>query len=111
MKTVFVQEWTETERGWGKRPDGFTIHPTLDALQAYCKDYRNRLIAEYGATAPDEYSYPDGQPASLTVQDDHDLVQRLGSNEILWLLNSDRPVVENLMKHIGREPVWRTMPK
>ncbi len=25
-KTVIIQNWEESERGWGTRPDGWTIH-------------------------------------------------------------------------------------
>ena len=35
MKPVIVQYWEESERGWGVRPDGMTIHLSNEALKAY----------------------------------------------------------------------------
>lgn len=53
---VYMIDWTETERGWGMRPDGYSFHKTPEDAAAYLK-------AEYDAlpdAAPDEYSFPGG---------------------------------------------------
>ena len=34
-KDYYVIEWTESEAGWGQRPDGFTVHETLDDARKY----------------------------------------------------------------------------
>jgi len=67
MKQAFnvtVQKWEESERGWGVRPDGYSLH--IDDVQ-----YK-LFIAAYWATmpkdAPDEYSRPSGTPYMATVE-------------------------------------------
>ncbi len=36
---VVVQKWEETERGWGVRPDGFSLHLTDADRSAYIGEY------------------------------------------------------------------------
>ena len=53
-KVLVCLEWEESERGWGTRPDGFSLHKS----KADCKDY----VAEYWNKLPnkvqDEYERP-----------------------------------------------------
>lgn len=62
---VIVQKWEESERGWGTRPDGYSIHPDKAALDRYVKAYWDRMPNE----TPDEYSRPHGTPYSAEVSD------------------------------------------
>jgi hypothetical protein len=51
---VVCQDWTEHERGWGSRPDGYTLHLTFADRDIYVEGYNstyNNL-----PTAPDEYT-------------------------------------------------------
>jgi len=61
MPTVYVQLWEESERGWGCRPDGASIHLTEKDADAY--------VAAYWATmpsdSPNEYSRPAGGTISI----------------------------------------------
>lgn len=66
MKTVYAINWTEYERGWGQRPDGHTLHLTLDDAKAYVKDYWARQPA---GPAPDDYTAP-GEPKLVSVSDE-----------------------------------------
>jgi hypothetical protein len=59
---VLVQAWTETERGWGQRPDGFSIHFDSDQHVNYLVKFQNWQQEKYGGVVPDEYDYPDGDP-------------------------------------------------
>lgn len=59
MPEIFVQLWDESERGWGVRPDGVSIHLNQQARDAYIKAYWDRMPD----TVPDEYS----RPASGTI--------------------------------------------
>ena len=36
---AFKQNWEESERGWGIRPDGCSLHETVDDCVAYRKTY------------------------------------------------------------------------
>ena len=66
--TVVVQKWEESERGWGVRPDGYSLH--IDEAQR--KRYIDAYRAEMPNTAPDEYSRLSGTPyaAEVTLTDD-----------------------------------------
>lgn len=55
---VLCQKWEESERGWGVRPDGYSLHASEEDLKQYTKEYWARMPDE----APDEYSRPSGAP-------------------------------------------------
>lgn len=55
---LIVQKWEESERGWGTRPDGYSLHLCDEDRKAYIRDYWNSMPDE----VPDEYSRPDGLP-------------------------------------------------
>jgi hypothetical protein len=61
---VVRQEWIESERGWGQRPDGFTIHLTDEDRQKYCQkfmDDQDRYFKSSGESGiPECYSKPGG---------------------------------------------------
>ena len=67
IRTVLAQDWTERERGWGMRPDGFTLHLTIEARNAYIKAYN----AKYNnlPSAPDEYTHADGEAKLVQVSE------------------------------------------
>jgi hypothetical protein len=67
--TVVCQQWEESERGWGTRPDGYSLHLSEGEREAYVKDFweaeaeRNNPSTE----VPDEYSRPCGSPYLVDV--------------------------------------------
>lgn len=69
MKQVIVQIWTETEAGWGQRPDGYTIHLTEDDRLLFVEGYSKHLQEIYGDNTPSEYSFPDGDAYVGDVDD------------------------------------------
>lgn len=60
---VVCQEWIESERGWGTRPDGYSIHLTEADRVDYMKEYWDAQPA----AVPDEYSRPTGNPTIIDV--------------------------------------------
>jgi hypothetical protein len=56
---VVVQKWEESERGWGTRPDGYSVHLTESDRIAFIAEYWARMPS---GPAPDEYERPDGTP-------------------------------------------------
>ena len=60
---VIVQKWEESERGWGTRPDGYSIHPDQAALDRYIKAYWKKMPDG----VPDEYSRPHGTPYTADI--------------------------------------------
>lgn len=69
---VIVQRWEESERGWGVRPDGYSIHPTEEARVLFCKAYWDTMPSE----VPEEYSRESGAPYLASV--DVDFEGKLG---------------------------------
>jgi hypothetical protein len=76
-RTVVCQKWEERERGWGSRPDGYTLHLT--------EAHRRRFVQEQWDAlpdvAPDEYSCPCGTPYTCQVTEEvyQELQQHGGS--------------------------------
>jgi hypothetical protein len=62
---VVCQHWIESERGWGQRPDGVSLHLTLDDVKDYVKAYWETMPN----TVPYEYSKPVGKPTLVRVND------------------------------------------
>ena len=79
MHTVVCQEWLESERGWGQRPDGCSLHLSESDRQAYCNAYweqeKKNNLEGY---VPDEYSREAGHPTLLDVSDD--LYEKIKNN-------------------------------
>lgn len=70
MKPIVVQEWEESERGWRRRPDGFSLHLTVADAKAYAKEYwdeEKKRNSKGGV--PDEYSRECGSPQLIDVED------------------------------------------
>lgn len=63
FEALVRQDWVESERGWGVRPDGYSLHLTSGDRDAFVKDYWDTMPNE----APDEYSRPDGEPRMVTA--------------------------------------------
>ncbi len=62
LRTVIVQKWEETERDWGERPDGFSLHlSTSDALaynSQFMEDQRRYFTQQGFVGVPSEYDRP-----------------------------------------------------
>lgn len=65
MPIIFVQNWEESERGWGTRPDGFTVHPNRAHRDAYVKWYYATFNNK--SSTPDEYTRTSGEPYPVQV--------------------------------------------
>lgn len=60
---VWRIDWIESERGWGIRPDGYSLHLTREDADKYVDAYWSRMPDQ----VPDEYSRPDGEPYAFKV--------------------------------------------
>jgi len=58
MEQVWCQPWLESERGWGQRDDGYSIHLNEADIQTFHKQH----IKGWPAETPDVYDRPVGQP-------------------------------------------------
>jgi hypothetical protein len=66
---VVVQKWEESERGWGCRPDGYSIHPDEEARKRYVAAHFKSMKEDFGEEAPDEYDRPNGTPYEAEVDE------------------------------------------
>lgn len=68
VNRVIVQLWEESERGWGVRPDGASLHLTEADRRQYVAWY----YATYNSSdeVPDEYTRTSGKPFETIVADD-----------------------------------------
>lgn len=89
MKTVVCQRWEESERGWGVRPDGCSLHLSETDRLAFCKEFWARERKNnIGGQTPEEYSRESGRAILLDVDDlTYALVSK--SNNGIWLLESE----------------------
>lgn len=66
MKFVYCLLWEESERGWGVRPDGASLHLSTEDSAQFVKAY----WAQQPDEVPDEYSRPSGKPKLIEVDDE-----------------------------------------
>jgi len=68
MQKAIIQYWEESEEGWGMRPDGATLHKSLEDCQAYIKHYWTVVLKRNrGKGVPHEYSRPAGIPSEIMI--------------------------------------------
>ena len=83
---VWVLEWEESERGWGCRPDGYSVHASKADCRNFVAAYWAGMPDRVNGEAPDEYSRPRrDEPTRLVVPADHGFALSLaaGRNR-LW---------------------------
>lgn len=59
----YARPWEERERGWGRQPYGWSLHESLEDMEAYIKAY----WADMPDQAPDYYLTPVGVPIDIFV--------------------------------------------
>lgn len=79
-RMLWCQEWEESERGWGVKPDGYSLHPSLEALERYHDKYVRSLPDE----VPDEYSRKSGDPFICEIYTDDLRLKDLGDGKKFW---------------------------
>jgi len=63
MLHAIMVSWTESERGWGYRPDGVSLHISSADAKEYIAKYWSRMPKE----VPDEYTRNDDDGKSIGV--------------------------------------------
>jgi len=66
---IVVQDWEESERGWGVRPDGHSLHLSVDDSVKFINNYWVENHKRHGGGVPDEYSRPSGSPKLMDVNE------------------------------------------
>ncbi len=72
---AYLLDWEESERGWGSRPDGTSIHVSEEECTKYVKEYWDR---QPKGEVPDEYSRPlRDKPVGVRIPNElHELLQK-----------------------------------
>lgn len=80
MNKVILQLWEESERGWGVRPDGCSIHIDESTRSKYVKNiYKDRTD-----DVPDTYERVVGEPQIVFIEDKlFDVVKKESSVRLL----------------------------
>lgn len=60
---AYIQFWDESERGWGFRSDGCSLHFTKEDAEAYVKRHEDSLPK----VIPNEYEIRNGKPIKVQV--------------------------------------------
>lgn len=84
MPRLICQEWEESERGWGVRPEGYSLHISADEALAFISEFMNwqrKYFEDRGVDGvPDEYERPAGPFYECEVsQEMYEEVLRHGS--------------------------------
>lgn len=82
--TVVVQDWTESEAGWGQRPDGFSLHLNKTQMEAYNAEYWAKEKAGSGGVTPHEYSFPDGHDIADVPMIVYDAIKKSKNGIRAW---------------------------
>lgn len=65
MKKVYLQYWEESERGCGVKPDGCSLHTSIDEHKKFIHSIYNARIGD----TPNEYDMVVGEPIEVMVKD------------------------------------------
>lgn len=66
MKTAILDTWTESESGWGQKPDGCSVHLNREDYKKYVKKYWDSMPD----SVPGCYERPDGGLREIVVSDE-----------------------------------------
>lgn len=74
---IVQMSWEESERGWGTRPDGYSIHKSVADCQQFVKEYWDKMPD----AVPDEYSRPAGTPYAVSVDSTSQTYKKLAESK------------------------------
>lgn len=98
MKKVLLQYWLESGRHWGVRPDGCSLHLTIDDNKKFIDSiYKDRDINDI----PDEYERIIGNPIEIWITNEiyDEIVSNKGS------LRLPQQSMSNLRKMKELQPI------
>jgi len=101
MRTVVCVRWTESERGWGQRPDGVSLHLTTEQAHEYIVKYEKSLPD----AVPHEYSFASHNRIPINVSEGlYEKVKAASKNKGLrfWQGETPKEVRKELEAHPER---------
>ena len=82
MKKVYLQFWEESERNWGVRPDGCSLHISVKEHNKFIELIYNKREEE--DTIPSEYDRIVGEVIEVLIKDDlYNSFQKEGTLRLL----------------------------
>lgn len=106
LEAVIYVSWEESERGWGTRPDGFSLHLTEKDYIDFKRDYWARMPDE----VPDEYSRPAGDLTKVKVS--RNLYNKIKKTKKGMRLYDENSVVRNgELVFISKRSGWMPITK
>lgn len=85
--------WIESERGWGIRSNGYSVHISEDVCEEYKKKHIDETIKLFGREAPEIYTRPLSKSKKILI--DEDLFAQLRECGSIRFFND-----EELRKHV-----------
>jgi hypothetical protein len=67
MNRCYFQRWEESERGWGIRPDGCSIHLSVDSHKKYLNEIY--IVRQSDSSIPQEYDRITGTLIECFISD------------------------------------------
>lgn len=96
---AYIQIWEESERGWGTRPDGYSLHFTVaDAHNfrvRFLQDQVKWFESQGELGVPDEYTRPYGEPYPVSV--DKELYEQLAKDKDVRFHDNNYPKCINVV--------------
>lgn len=89
-KYAYYISWTESECGWGQRPDGITIYKSVEDGKKHIKKHWDSMPKEL----PNEYSRPNFEEAKL-VEISQSLYKALQLKEVIHISINDEKSLKN----------------
>ncbi len=108
LEEVVYVSWEESERGWGTRPDGISLHLTKEDFKVFLEKYWDRMPKE----VPDEYSRPAGEPGIVYASPDlYKKIQEGDHGLRLWGYEETELVSKKKLVHGKRRSGWAPLSK
>jgi hypothetical protein len=103
LEEVVYVSWEESERGWGVRPDGCSLHKTQDEFETFLEKYWAGMPDE----VPDEYSRPTGEPVKAYVTKTlYEEIKKSRNGIRLWSSEETRAVKAKQLVYGSERSGW-----
>jgi len=84
-RIILYQAWEESERGWGVRPDGYSLHVDGAHHKEYVEAFWKEQRSHDGGEVPHEYTRESGSPVPVNVSDEvYQQLSAMGGNCRGW---------------------------
>lgn len=103
LEEAIYVSWEESERGWGVRPDGCSLHLTKEDSKIFEREYWDGM-PDY---VPDEYSRPAGRPVKVYVDKTlYEKIKESGNGIRLWSSQEGKAVKNKQLVYGSKRSGW-----